>query len=125
MCVHALHGVPAKTRLRFLPVVLGSLAFLEMIDFTLSQSLVEHQQGDEWVRNTIIETSFRSEVTQLAAYRKLQNRRDEVDERAPTTLEEDFVNLLTEEIQTLLREDRDPENIFEFENDACGSRRLL
>ena len=114
MRVHGQDGVPAKAR--FLSVMLGSLSFVGMIDIAWSQS--------NQLRKTV-KTSFGGEAKQLAAYRQLQNRQSQVDERAPTTLEEDFVDLLTEELQTLLREGRDPEAIFEFENDACESRPML
>ena len=114
--------VSSRTRSRshrFLPVMLGSLSFLGMIDPARSQSLAEHPPANDWVKKTV-ETSFGGEARQLAAYRRLQSsREDQADERAPTPLEEEFKARLTEEMLTRLREDRDPESIFEFENDAC------
>ena len=107
-------------RSRFLPVMLGSLSFLGMIvDFARSQSLAERQLADDWVKTTL-QTSFGGEAKELAAFRKLQSSRAvQNDERAPTELEEEFKARLTEEMLTRLREDRDPETIFEFESDAC------
>lgn len=120
---HDLHqGVSATTgsrSFRFLPVMLGSMSLLGMIECARSQSLVDHQLAHDWVKNTV-QTSFGGEAKQLAAYRRLQNSDDPADERAPTPLEEEFKSKLTEGMLTRLREDRDPESIFEFENDACG-----
>lgn len=99
--------------------MLGSLSFLGMIHFARSQSLAERQLADDWVKSTV-QASFGGEAKQLAAYRKLQSERAvKTDERAPTPLEEEFKGRLTEGMLTRLREDRDPESIFEFENDAC------
>ena len=120
------HGASAPRsspvfRSRFLPVMLGSLSFLGIVDFARSQSLAERQLADDWVKTTV-QTSFGGEAKELAAFRKLQSSRAvQNDERAPTELEEEVKALLTEEILTRLREDRDPETIFEFENDACES----
>lgn len=100
--------------------MLGSLSVLGMIHVARSQSLAERQLADEWVKATV-QTSFAGgEAKELAAYRKLQSRRARKnDERAPTKLEEQFKARLTEQMLTRLQEDRDPESIFEFENDGC------
>jgi len=104
---------------RFLPVMLGSLSFLGMIGSGQSQSLAEHPLANDWVKKTV-ETSFAGEARQLAAFRRLQSSREiQADERAPTPLEEEFKPRLTEGMLNRLREDRDPESIFEFESDAC------
>lgn len=121
------HDAPASTRFRvyrsrFLSAMLASLSFIGMVDFARSQSLVDvdaHLAANEWVKNTV-ENSFGGEAKELVAYRKLQSTREvKTDERAPTPLEEEFKGRLTEEMLTRLRDDRDPESIFEFENDAC------
>lgn len=126
---HDLHHdlLPAKTRsrsYRFLSFMLGSLSFLGMIDFARSQSLVDHQLAHDWVNKTV-QNSFGGEAKQLAAYRKLQSTRAiQADDLAPTPLEEEFKARLTEEMLTRLQEDRDPENVFEFVNDACGCTKV-
>ena len=119
------HDASASTRprahhTRFLSVMLGSLSVLGMIHVARSQSLAERQLADDWVKATV-QTSFAGgEAKELAAYRKLQSRRARKnDERAPTKLEEQFKARLTEQMLTRLQEDRDPESIFEFENDGC------
>jgi len=100
--------------------MLGSLSFLGRLDSGRAQSLAEHPLANDWAKKTV-ETSFGGEARQLAAYRRLQSKRAvQADERAPTPLEEEFKSRLTEGMLTRLRDDRDPESIFEFENDACG-----
>lgn len=81
--------------------------------------MVGSQLAEDWLKTTV-QSSFGGEAKQLGAYRKLQSSRaEQADERAPTPLVEKFKDRLTDAMLTRLREDRDPETIFEFENDAC------
>lgn len=117
-------GATRSCRLRHLSLMLASLSFLATTDLGHSQLQGGPGQLNDWATTTV-QTQFGGEVKELAAFeklmktRKLQQRDRQVDEFVTTQLTEDIKGRLTDEILTRLSEDRDPESIFEFENDAC------
>lgn len=80
----------------------------------IASPVQSHKKGGQfldWVKTEVASKGSRT--------RQLQQRGRLIDRESQTELTEEVKGLLQDEILTLLREDRDTERIFEFQNDAC------